>query len=221
MEETVEFFEKLLSTPQELDDELSMYLERLPSGFLVLRHPLVFSVPHSPAKNALLNYELKTKKKRLSHALKEKDYETFLWTHERPYRCRAFDKIKSKFSDADYWKTLGEIWVDSENIWQDVDLWKKFLSSKRPDRNKIMSEEDLAVFDKLPSNITIYRGQLSGRTPTFSWTLNEEKAEWFANRYFTKKRSDVNAEVLTKVINKVDVLAYFGGRGEQEIVILK
>ena len=49
----------------------------------------------------------------------------------------------------------------------------------------------------------------------YSYTLNKEKAKWFANRFGN------NGLVETRTINKSDVFAYTNQRGENEIIILK
>jgi hypothetical protein len=50
-----------------------------------------------------------------------------------------------------------------------------------------------------------------------SWTLDREKAQWFANRWLSLKRR--RPIVLQTVARKADVMAYFAGRNEQEIVV--
>ena len=47
-----------------------------------------------------------------------------------------------------------------------------------------------------------------------SWTLDEEKAKWFATRF----DSDMQV-VYSTTIQKLDILAYFTERGENEIVV--
>ena len=48
-----------------------------------------------------------------------------------------------------------------------------------------------------------------------SWTLDREKALWFANRWLCFKRR--RPIVLQTVVRKMDVVAHFAERNEQEI----
>jgi len=54
-----------------------------------------------------------------------------------------------------------------------------------------------------------------GTADGFSWTLDEEKARWFA------ARSSMETPLLARgTVSRRDVFAYLSGRGEQEIVCL-
>jgi hypothetical protein len=78
-----------------------------------------------------------------------------------------------------------------------------------------MSAEDRKDFKKLPDTFKVYRGYIPGQNKGgYSYTLNKEKAKWFANRF------DRNGKVVERTVNKDDVFAYLNGRNEQEIIIL-
>lgn len=47
-----------------------------------------------------------------------------------------------------------------------------------------------------------------------SWSLSPEKAEWFATRF-----SSIKGRVYSATIRKDDIFAYFGLRGEQEVIV--
>ena len=52
---------------------------------------------------------------------------------------------------------------------------------------------------------------------SLSWTLDQGKAVWFAQRF-----SDPRPPLVTKALNsKCDIVAYFGERKEREIVSLR
>ena len=80
-----------------------------------------------------------------------------------------------------------------------------------------MHEEERNAFTALPDRLTIYRG-LHIKKSTLRgllWTLDRQRAEWFANRRAKRRPYLVEAEVL-----KSDVRAHFLDRGEAEIVVL-
>jgi hypothetical protein len=82
-----------------------------------------------------------------------------------------------------------------------------------------MSEEDKRFFDSLPERIEVWRGTSYRRSiGGLSWTLDHEKAAWFARRFCAGSRVPLIAK---GTVPKGDVLAYFGERSEQEIVSMR
>ncbi len=203
-------FQELIG--QELHDDLKPYVEEGSFG-LMLRHPLVYQVPLGITGYANLYYEQKLKD--VQSALEGKKYASFVWLHERPYRLEAFGEIEKYLDDKEYWKILGQIWVDTENAWANLKQWKKFFGSKRPNRESLMDWDELLAYQSLADEVTVYRGCEKGLNENgISWTLKKEKAEWFATR-FSK-----NGVVLEKQISKRDIIAVFTGRNEFEVVII-
>jgi hypothetical protein len=83
----------------------------------------------------------------------------------------------------------------------------------------LMDPEDFSVFKDLPQQIVAYRGCSGGTIDKvrlgMSWTLNIEKAFWFA-----KRCPEWGAPIcLEATINKKNVFAYFDSRNEREIVV--
>ena len=210
-EEIIDIFSK----KEELHPELKPYLSNLSNGIPALRHPLVYSIFHTDHQNAFINRQYEERKKMLKKAIQKKDYEGFIYIHERPYRLQAFCSLNNVLSDKKYWEILGSIWTDSENIWQNRETWKELLSSKRPHREFMMDKNERQEFVQLPEQLVIYRGYLPYKNKNgFSYTLDEEKAEWFSKRFHA------DGKVLKKTIFKSDAIAYFTGRNEKEIVII-
>ena len=201
--------------------ELKRHLEIIQTGetsFPSLRHPLVFSVPYLPQPefDEHLNKMYKHKKKESEKAFQHRDYEKYVWLHERPNRVHAFISTTHYLPDQDYWTILGEIFIDTENLWQNFDLWCWLLSSERKEACKIMTQEERDIFSGFPEKITVYRGLNSEKQSSdgLSFTINPEKAKWFSNRFRG------TGKVYWGVINRKDILAYFNRRGEEEVVIL-
>lgn len=197
---------------QELHDDLKPYVEESSFG-LMLRHPLVYQVPLGISGYANLYYEQKLKD--VGKAIESGNFESYVWLHERPYRLEAFGKIADSLDDKQYWTLLGKIWVDTENGWANLAQWKKFFGSTRADRNYLMDSEELMVLDNLPQTIAVYRGCQKGLNENgISWTLDKDRAEWFATRFGKE------GKVLEMRINKSKIVAVFTGRNESEVVIV-
>jgi hypothetical protein len=209
--------DKLLGDPEaELVPELERYLTRLKNGMLVLQHPLVYSVPHFPQLNDLMNRHLKEKQEKLKQALRDKDYSTYVFAHERPYRLNGFGEVQDLLGDVEYWELLADIWTDSENIHQNKDVWELCLSSHRTARERFMSAEERKHFNRLPETLTIFRGCQRRNRNGLSWTLERDKAAWFAQRFSHGGKPIV----LEKQVNKADVFAYKDNRNEREIILV-
>lgn len=200
----------------ELHDDLVPYLCNT-SAFQMLRHPLVYSVPYHPQLNAIINKQYKQKKNAVEEAKRDKKFSSYIFLHERPYRINAFSDMSKLMNDKEYYETLSHIWIDSENIYQNKDLWKSLMKEKDRVRAKrhFMSKEDQKYFDSLPDIITVYRGYDPGKNKVgFSYSLSEEKAEWFAKRF------NKNGMVVKRKISKLKIFAYTNSRNEQEIIIV-
>lgn len=207
----------LYTKKEDLCQELMPYLsyhDKLKQD--VIKHPLVFSVPHNSGMNAIVNEMLRQRKAASKEFLELKKYNSYIWIHERPYRLQAFAEVAKHLDDKEYWEILSDIWTDSENIWQNRPYWKGLLADRKETKEFFMSEEDKLVYDQLPETITIYRGYIPGKNKLgFSYTLDKDKAEWFSKRYWK------DGLVLTRTVKKSDVFAYTNNRNEQEIIILK
>lgn len=206
-----------IHTPEELHPDLQPYVEDEPElgGFPMLRHPLVYSIPYHPNLNAALNEQYKYKREGLAAALQLKNYSQFVWLYERPYRLEAFFGVAYLMEDEQYWSLLGEIWTDSENIGATLSSWRVALRVPRSKTWYFMNEDDREALEKLPEIFTIYRGTQEGVPLGLSWTLDPDKAAWFANRF-----KPPQPLVLKGTVSKANVFAYLEGRGEQEIVVL-
>lgn len=191
-----------------LHPDLVPYLT--PNG---LFHPLVYSPFHHEALNEHMNKFYEFKLQRIKEVLKRRDYNTYVFLHERPYRINAFVDIMTKLSDQDYWKLLALVYTDSENIWQHKDTLETLFASTRPHSEAFMTADERAVLASLPDPVTIHRGYVVGNNArSFSYTLDPDKAKWFANRFEA-------GTVKTISVYKSDILGYKDCRSEQEIVL--
>lgn len=132
---------------------------------------------------------------------------TWLWLNN-PYLD------KSTFSEL-----FGEAWVSVENSNGDANVKQKTLITwfKYADKNHLMTEEELAVYENLPDTFTVYRGLSSlSNKKCISYTKSLDVAKFFANRFKTDGFTPI---ILKAEIHKKYALAYFNGRNEDEIVV--
>lgn len=215
-----------------LDPELQGWVDGLDFGD-ALRHPLVYAVPYTAQLAPTYNARLKLMRQKTDEALANRDYQKYIWLHERAYRLHAFLKVMEadQLSNEDYWKFVGSFWTDSENIHQNFRHWLKLWSSQRPGREHAMDdgvgeddddseENERQRYAELPETMTIYRGyQYKASMRGLSWSLDRERAIWFAQR-FAMINTKLPPRLATAEVRRESVLAYFNRRNEDEVVVL-
>lgn len=201
---------------EDLHEELAAKLITTDKGLKVIHHPLMIEVMPMKELYALYNERFKIKKEEAAIAMVKKDFEYFVFLHEKPYRLDAFGFFLRnsgvKQYDKKYWEILSEIWSTSENIWQQKDEWLNMLSKKVPNREYFMTAEERKLFKKLPNKIQVYRGASERNKDGFSWTTDRAKAEWFSKRWW------VDGTVYEMEVDKKDVFALLTRRSESEII---
>jgi len=205
----------LLGDEEELHHDLEPYMFNGPFGEGI-KHPLVFSIPHSPLLNRITNERYLAKQEGLEKALEEKEWNRAIWLHERPYRFEALESIWSRITrDRTKAELFMEVWTDSENLWQVRDIWEDMAREIDIEHfHAAMSDDDQEVLDSLSFPLEVYRGGDPAYEQGLSYSLDRGKAEWFAARY------GEDGELFTTTLESVDdVLFYYGDRGESEIVI--
>lgn len=211
---------ELMQKQEDLDPRLKPWTTMDGPFGMSIKHPLVFSVMHSPQMNAMVNNALRKKLEMVDEAWNENKWGTYVFLHERPHRLDAFYEAAEFMDDETYWKLLGDIWIDSENIWQNEALWVEVLHSDRDERTSIMDEDDLKVHAELPADVEVYRGcNRDERIEGLSWTTDKEIARWFARRLYLEGECDEPSVAVGRVARK-NVIACFNGRNEKEVVAL-
>jgi hypothetical protein len=156
----------------------------------------------------------------LAEAVKERDWEWFVWLHERPHRLDAVLRLIEEFgvSGKQLWPVVGHVWSDTESVRQNFDLWRDIWLMDDADRPMVMSDEERSALAALPQRFEIWRGvNHEDAVRGYSWTLNRERAIWYADRFADGERLPLLASGSVK---KADVLSHFLRRDEVEIVVL-
>lgn len=113
---------------------------------------------------------------------------------------------------------LAYMWVNTESPNNDPNLTKAKLLSmfKAASPAALMDKDELLQFRMLDDIVNVYRGVTSynaGNVKALSWTLDQEKAEWFAHRY------GENGTVYEAQISKAHIHALFNSRNESEVIV--
>lgn len=136
-----------------------------------------------------------------------------------PFKMTWFNYCNHYLNEEDYGKYLRDSWTMEENPNQDVNVSRRRAIQlfKKAKKKHLMNEEEYKYYDALPEKLTVWRGVSPGRERLgLSWTDNRETAEWFRKRF---ERDGKKGYLLEAEIGKAEVLAYFNGRNENEIVV--
>lgn len=226
-EEHRESYERLVGTLkpwEKLHPELQKWIvDEGPFGPSI-KHPLVYDIIYAPGmRDGQLNDIYEAKTKALTSYAESGSWNSYVFTHERPWRLHALVTIQHEIEDdCQFWDLVGNVWTDTENAWQNYDEWDDVFRADRTCRESMMDEAEQKALVAMSEEITIFRGYNADEdderhSTGFSWTIERERAEWFANRFASHRGT---AYVATGTVSKQDVLAHFLGRGEAEIVAL-
>jgi len=175
--------------------------------------------------------DLRAIKRRLAEhqaeLLRKKDYDAYLFSFDGHKRFLYFDRIASQMDNASYWHCLGMVWSMIETSHEHAGIWLAHFKSKRPQREKLMNARERKRLKALPDVLTIYRGcARTKHADGISWTLSRRVAEFFVNYSNSARRAllcqhkqSTTGIIVSGQCYKRDVLAYFSGRKEKEIVI--
>ena len=196
-----------------LEQELEDALVTVECGLEYIMHPLVHTL--YSGLPALHNRHLKFAREHLKEAEDECNWPVYVFTHERPYRTDAFDRLLTarhiSLHEADACALLSEVWVDSENHHQCLPFWARMFRGS--DGWKWMSDDEQDAFNQLPEVVEIWRGECDDGN--YSWTRSEKIARFFADRGLNHSAGVVSHGWIAKPF----VFAYLLGRNEEEILI--
>jgi len=139
----------------------------------------------------------------------------------KPLRLYWLAAVMDYLSIEDYSKLLGNIWNGAEYPNRDKKLISLYISMfQRADKPTLMNA-DYEYYQRLPDLFPVYRGcsfYTRGKSNPWglSWTLDLQTAFRFADIGIKK---GVFGCVYRAVVRKENILAFFNGRNEKEIIL--
>lgn len=208
---------------EELHDDLKGHIQEVDIGgssYPALMHPLVYQVPFYSAEHANRVYEIK--KTKIQEALETENYNIAVFMYERPHRFPAFLKMVSDTAGGykplrgeKWWNILGDVWTDSENIWQNRGTWSTLFKDIDGNAQHMMTLSEKKALQSFPKTVRVYRGAVADLNEDgLSWTRSRDKAEWFARR-----TSPENPLLITGTVPRDKITAYMDRRGEDEVIV--
>lgn len=137
----------------------------------------------------------------------------------KPWRLYWLHEIMTHLSDDVYYDLLTDAWVTTE-----------YPSSSQIDVDELlyMFERVRPLFpdlkNKFPGGaVTIYRGEQTATAFNggLSWTLDKERARWFASRFRANNETHKPGSVATATVSVDDILGSFlsADYGESEVIV--
>ena len=160
----------------------------------------------------------------LKEMLKQKrvDYNSASISASTSDKIKVFMEYADSFNDEEYWNELRIAYIQQNYKKIPYKIYNELFCSTRPEREKLMDNKELKLLNKLPNEITIYRGgsktELKTKKFGISWTLDKNIAENFANVKSIRDKKEM--VVIEKIISKKDVVAYLISRKEEEIIYI-
>lgn len=188
------------------------------SGMTFIKHPFVNEI-YTPGLAGRFNRQLAEKQRLVERARSEQEWSTYVWLHERPWRLQALLDVADRCDDVEWWLLARDVWIDSENVHEHYDEWRSIFTSDHDNRAALMLDDELDVLAAKGERFTIYRGCAEPDFVGLSWTLDRERATWFAQRSARLHGGD-HGWLLVGRVRRSNVVAYFTTRSEEEIVVL-
>jgi hypothetical protein len=154
------------------------------------------------------------------------EIEDFLWLKFNSFnRFEGFIEIASKLQGGLYWHALRTAYTDTDNLYYYKDLIKIAFQREEPNRSELMNPNELEFYNSLPEEVEIYRGltiaEQNSKNFGVSWTLKKEVAEFFAYKYLRNFSTEAEAKTVQHlIVNKKNIIAYFNGRDEHEVIYI-
>lgn len=106
----------------------------------------------------------------------------------KPYSFAFLNHAMPCLSKTDFSECLADTWVICEAPNSDPSFTKKQLVGlfKKADPQSLMTTEEYEQLQSIDDTVTVYRGVTeynADQVKALSWTLDKEKAEWFAHRF--------------------------------------
>jgi hypothetical protein len=105
----------------------------------------------------------------------------YVLSHPRPTQVEAFAEIADQLTDREYWRLAGHIWIHGAACYFYAAQWVKIFQSPRPHRSHFAKvPADRLRWEKLPDEITIYRGCGDDNMHGVFFSLDREHAVLYA-----------------------------------------
>lgn len=227
-------------------DDLDLYIRDFGGGMRFIKHPLlnemVFGeldqVIPEDFKKAILpkGLDAKTfgdayvqkinfKKQELDKAIEQQNWDKVFMLVEKPFRLNWLEEnIDLIKDDKQYYNFLKDAYMMTEFPMNGFSNYRDLLDLfyARKNSKLMLDKDELKLLNSLPNEVKIWRGVkvddvLDDDNIGLSFTLNKDKAIWFAERF--AKAGVSQAILIEAVVKRDDILSIFLNRDEEEVIV--
>ena len=227
-------------------EDLDFYIRDFSGGMRFIKHPLlnemVFGeldqVIPEDFKKAILpkGLDAKTfgdayvqkinfKKQELDKAIEQQNWDKVFMLVEKPFRLNWLEEnIDLIKDDKQYYNFLKDAYMMTEFPMNGFSNYRDLLDLfyARKNSKLMLDKDELKLLNSLPNEVKIWRGVkvddvLDDDNIGLSFTLNKDKAIWFAERF---AQAGVSQAILIEaVVKRDDILSIFLNRDEEEVIV--
>ena len=227
-------------------EDLDFYIRDFSGGMRFIKHPLlnemVFGeldqVIPEDFKKAILpkGLDAKTfgdayvqkinfKKQELDKAIEQQNWDKVFMLVEKPFRLNWLEEnIDLIKDDKQYYNFLKDAYMMTEFPMNGFSNYRDLLDLfyARKNSKLMLDKDELELLNSLPNEVKIWRGVkvddvLDDDNIGLSFTLNKDKAIWFAERF---AQAGVSQAILIEaVVKRDDILSIFLNRDEEEVIV--
>jgi hypothetical protein len=185
----------------------------------VIYHPLLGKRPYEERFTVIYNRDYQRKLRLLEQFKLFGQWSSAIWLHDRAFRSDALQKFASAMDDDQYWRMVGEVWLDTEAPLKDRRCWTQLWSARKPCRDQVMTADEHRKLAAIKDGVVlVYRGCYDRRmVDGLSWVLDRTAAQ--AGAYAAPGQP----MVVTAEVMKRHIRALFSGRQSRhpdEVVVL-
>ena len=227
-------------------DDLDLYIRDFGGGMRFIKHHLMNEMLYGELdqvipedfKKAILPkgldaetfgdayvQKINFKKQELDKAIEQQNWDKVFMLVEKPFRLNWLEEnIDLIKDDKQYYNFLKDAYMMTEFPMNGFSNYRDLLDLfyARKNSKLMLDKDELKLLNSLPNEVKIWRGVkvddvLDDDNIGLSFTLNKDKAIWFAERF---AQAGVSQAILIEaVVKRDDILSIFLNRDEEEVIV--
>lgn len=196
-------------------------------GWSIVHHPFTNSnnvLINNTILDLLIEENVDKWRKQMLEIIKNSDFFDITMLIEKTYKLTFLKYCLPFLDNKDIAKFFNQNWrlIEYPNNDATLNTYQITQLLLKCKKDTLMNTTELSIYNNLPDQVTVYRGIPNinkNNEHALSWTLDKSIANKFALNFDINgsKENQNNSIVLTKKVNKKDIICYFDD--EKEVLI--